>query len=79
MNPLHPRQLTLLRIHYAIGAAALLALIIVGDLAAATRGWWPMGWASGAEALVLLVTVLLMPGRRYGAWGFAEDVDELSV
>jgi membrane protein YdbS with pleckstrin-like domain len=79
MNPLNPRHLTLLRIHYAIGALVLLVLIIAGDLTAAQRGWLPLGWASGAGALVLLVAVALLPGRRYRAWGFAAGEDELVV
>jgi hypothetical protein len=79
MNPLNPRHLTLLRIHYAIGALVLLALIIAGDLAAAQRGWSPPGWASGAGALLLLAAVALLPGRRYRAWGYAAGEDELTV
>ncbi len=79
MNPLNPRHLTLLRIHYAIGALVLLALIIAGDLAAAQRGWLPLGWASGAGALVLVAAVALLPGRRYRAWGYAAGEDELTV
>ena len=79
MNPLHPRQLTLLRIHYAVGALVLLALLVFGDLVAARRGWWPAGWASGAGALALIAAVALLPGRRYRAWGFAAGEDELTV
>ena len=79
MNPLHPRHLTLLRIHYAIGALVVLALIIAGDFVAAPRGWLPLGWASGAGALVLIAAVALLPGRRYRAWGYAAGEDELTV
>lgn len=79
MNPLHPRHLTLLRIHYAIGALVLLVLIIAGDFAAVRQPWWPKGWASGAGALVLLGCVLVLPGRRYRSWGYAAGEDELTV
>ena len=80
MNPLHPRHLTLLRIHYAIGALVLLVLLVIGDFALARQvRWWPFGWGSGAGALLLIVAVILMPGRRYRAWGFAAGEDELTV
>ncbi|HZG47491.1 MAG TPA: PH domain-containing protein [Allosphingosinicella sp.] len=80
MNPLHPRHLTLLRIHYAIGALVLLVLVVIGSFAVAREvSWWPVGWTSGAGTLILLAAVALLPGRRYRAWGFAAGEDELTV
>jgi membrane protein YdbS with pleckstrin-like domain len=70
----------LLRIHYAIGALVLLALILASDFAAAARlPWWPAGWASGSGVLALLGAVAWLPGRRYRAWGFVAGEDELTV
>ena len=79
MNPLEPRHLTLLRIHYGLAALLLLAALVAGDLILARRGWWPAGVASGAGAFLLLVAVALLPGRRYRAWGYQEGEDELVV
>lgn len=79
MNPLHPRQLTLLRIHFAIAALVLLAAVVAGDVAMARQGWWPSGRASAAGAVLLLAAILLMPRRRYRAWGFEAGEDELIV
>jgi membrane protein YdbS with pleckstrin-like domain len=79
VNPLNPRHLTLLRIHYSIAALLLLAALITGDMVLARRGWWPAGIASGAGAFLLLVSVVLLPRRRYRAWGFEEGEDELTV
>jgi membrane protein YdbS with pleckstrin-like domain len=79
VNPLNPRHLTLLRIHYAIAALLLLAAVVVGDVMLARPRWLPTGAASGAGALLLLIATLLLPGRRYRAWGYHEGEDELVV
>jgi hypothetical protein len=79
VNPLQPRHLTLLRIHYGLAALLLLAALVAGDLILAQRGWWQAGVASGAGAFLLLVAVALLPGRRYRAWGYQEGEDELVV
>ena len=79
MNPLHPRHLTLLRIHYGLAALLLLGVCVFGDPMLARRGWWPAGVASGAGGFLLLIAVALLPGRRYRSWGFEEGEDELIV
>ena len=79
MNSLNSRHLTLLRTHYAIAALLLLAAIVAGDLMLARPRWLPAGAASGAGALLLLIAILLLPGRRYRAWGYHEGEDELVV
>jgi membrane protein YdbS with pleckstrin-like domain len=81
MTALDPRHLTLLRVHFAIAALVLLAGIVAGDLALAREEWlrWRFGAASGAGALLLVLAVLLLPGRRYRAWGYQAGEDELTV
>jgi hypothetical protein len=79
VNPLQPRHLTLLRIHYGLAALLLLAGIIYGDGVLARQDWWPAGVASGAGAFLLLIAVVLLPARRYRAWGYEEGEDELVV
>lgn len=79
MNPLNPRHLTLLRIRSAMAALLLLGVLVWGDFAAAARGWWPAGMVSGAGAVILLLALLVLPGRRYRSWGYANGEDELTV
>jgi hypothetical protein len=68
------------RIHYAIAALLLLVIIVIGNFGLAREvSWWPVSWASGAGALILLTSVALLPGRRYRAWGYAAGEDELTV
>lgn len=79
MNALQPRHLTLLRIHFGLAALLLLVGIVAADVILAGRGWWPAGPVSGAGAFLLLLAIVLMPRRRYRAWGFEEGEDELIV
>lgn len=79
MTPLDPRQKKVWRTRIAMVMVALLvpALIL-------TRG--PMreaaGWLEFLPALIGIlgfVAVLVMPKRRYRAWGYREEEDELHV
>lgn len=79
MSPLDPRQLTLLRIHFAIFGLVLLAGLAAADLLWSPRPWPPRGWFAGAGLLLLPPLVWLYPRRRYGAWGFQRGEDELFV
>ena len=77
MSPLHPRQLSLLRLRFAIAALVLLAGVVVGDAMLAERGWFPGGIATGAGVLLAVPVVWLFPRRRYRAWGYDLREDEL--
>ena len=79
MSPLHPRQLTVMRIRAAIGAAVLLALIVFADSELVRQTPVPFGIASGAAALLLALWVFLMPRRRYRSWGYQVEEDELHI
>jgi uncharacterized protein len=79
VTPLDPRHLTLLRIHFAIGALVLLAACVAGDLLWVPRPWPPAWWLAGAGALLFVPIVWLLPRRRYNAWGFLRGEDELMV
>lgn len=79
MTPLHPRQVTLLRIRFAIAGAVLAALLLVGELVAAEANPLPFGTALGAGLVLILIGVWRMPMRRYAAWGYRMEEDELAV
>ena len=79
MTPLHPRQLTLLRIRAAIAAAVLLALILYGDNTFLRLTPVPFGLATGAAALLLAFWAILVPARRYRSWGYDMAEDELHI
>jgi membrane protein YdbS with pleckstrin-like domain len=79
MTPLHPRQLTLIRIRAAILAAFPLGLALFADAVWLRQTSVPYGLASGAAALLIVSLALLMPRRRYRAWGYEMGDDELHV
>ena len=79
MTPLHPKQLWVLRIRFAVAALLLAPALVWGDILLAQRGWAPVGVAAGAGALLILALVWFMPARRYRAWGYSLGEDELAV
>jgi hypothetical protein len=79
MTPLHPRQLTLLRIRAAIIAAVLLAIVLYADNTWLTLTPVPFGLATGMAALLLGLWAILVPGRRYRSWGYEMAEDELHI
>jgi hypothetical protein len=79
MNPLHPRQLTLMRIRAAILAALLALPLLAADWEGARRGLTPLGAVAAAGIALLLALVFLAPRRRYASWGYHQAEDELSV
>lgn len=79
MNPLDPRQLTLLRLQWLIAALILFAALLAADFYLARRGWLPFGVVTGVGTFALLIGIWRMPGRRYRAWGYAQSEDELVV
>lgn len=79
MNALDPRQLPLLRVRAAIGAALLLIAAAAADRLLLRETGLPLGAATGAAALLGLAIVIAMPRRRYRAWGWRMDEDELHL
>lgn len=79
LAPLQPGQRTILHLEAAMPAFALMAGgIALGLVAQARLGWpaWPIG---GAVAAVALWALLIAPRRRWAAWGWALDEDEMHV
>ena len=79
MQSLHPSYASVLRIR----AAALFATLLIGawfvDAGPLRDTPMPEYALPGAIALITLYAVLVLPGRRYRAWGYAEGEDELAV
>lgn len=75
LTPLDPRYKTVLRINAAIWAAVLLVAATVGE--AALDGWTGLLWIPVLAWGV--VTVGLLPIRRYRARGYRMDADQLRI
>jgi len=79
MKPLDPRQIWVVRIHVALTFLFILVAVIAIDRSFAAE----LGAASGVAPLPLLaiavLAIIFMPGRRYRAWGFVEEDDELHI
>lgn len=79
MRPLHPNQLKLLRIRFGIVALLLVAAAAAADWTLLRETFVPRGIATVAALFVGLALVLVMPRRRYRAWAWRMDEDELRI
>ena len=79
MIPLERGQLWVMRIHaLAVGALALAAGLL-GEAIVRDNVDLPPGIVTIPLLVLLLYPVLVAPGRRYRAWGYAMDADELRI
>ena len=79
MIPLERGQLWVMRIHaLAIGALALPAGLL-GEAIVRDNVDLPPGIVTIPLLVLLLYPILVAPGRRYRAWGYAMDADELRI
>jgi membrane protein YdbS with pleckstrin-like domain len=79
MMPLHPSQKHVLRIRALMVGAVLLAAALLADLGPLRDTPVPAWLVPGIALLLAAWGVLVLPARRYRAWGFAEGADELAV
>lgn len=79
MNPLDPRQIWVLRIRLGIVLLVLLGAALSIDMAIRQEAPDLSGWLPGLVLMVGLTGLILVPGRRYRAWGYAEREDELHI
>lgn len=79
MQPLDARQLTLLRVRAAVFGAVLLGVGIFVDSSFFWLSPLPFGTASAVALLLALAAFAILPGRRYRAWGWRMDEDELRI
>jgi membrane protein YdbS with pleckstrin-like domain len=79
MRALDPRQLWVLRIRSALA----LAVILIGAFGLDQRFRAELGSPAGLVplmvALVGIGALIVLPRRRYRAWGYAEGADELHI
>ena len=79
MAPLHPNQLWVLRIRTAVAAVAFVAAAWGADAGPLRELGLRPGLAPGVAAVLALLALVVLPGRRYRAWGYCEGEDELHV
>lgn len=79
MQPLDPAQIKVMRIRAALASAVALAVALALDLGPLRSTPVTQYALPGAVLLVVLYAVLVLPGRRYRAWGYGEGEDELAV
>lgn len=79
MRALHPNQVKLLRVRAGLFAAALLLSAAFTELTVPAAGALPFGMPTAATAAIALALFLWMPERRYRAWAYRMDEDELRI
>lgn len=79
MTPLDPRQKRVWRARIAIAVAALAVTALSLDRGPLRETILPFGVVPLIAVLLGLLALLVMPGRRYRAWGYREEEDELHV
>jgi len=79
MQSLEPNQLKLMRIHALIRAAILVAIALGGEAIIADNSALPFGLVFGPLLPVLVWVTIIAPGRRYRAWSYSFDADELQL
>ena len=79
MSPLDPRQLNVLRIRAGIAFAVVLVAASAVDMSLADELAIPRFHIVGAAALIALAGILALPARRFRAWAWREDEDELHI
>lgn len=79
MRALDPRQVKLLRLRGALFGLFLVAASLVAELIVRNETELPAGLVAGAAILIALFLLLWMPRRRYRAWAYRMDEDELRI
>lgn len=79
MRPLHPAQVGVLRIRTAIAATVLLSLAAIIDFGPLRETAIRAGLVTSAVAILCMTALLVLPVRRYRAWAYREDEEELHV
>lgn len=79
MTPLERGQLSVMRVHALIFGAFLLAAASVAEAAVRSKALLPPGLIIGLMVLLLIYPVLIVPARRYRAWGYRMGEEELHI
>ena len=79
MKPLHPDYVWVLRIRAAVAALFPIGALAVFGSSLSPKSELPIGPIIAGVALLALAAILLLPRRRWRAWGYCEQEDELHV
>ena len=79
MTPLHPSQVSVLRIRTALAALVLAALAFALDIGPLRETMLPAFAVPALAVLLGLALVAVLPGRRYRRWAYCEGEDELQI
>lgn len=79
MQHLEPGQLWVMRIRALTAGAILLGLGAGADFLLSEQTDFPRWLLPGFVLLLLVYPVLIGPGRRYRAWGYAMDGEDLRI
>lgn len=79
LTPMDRGLLRLMQVRGAMAGGLLLAAAAAGEVGLGTLTDLPSGLLLGLALLVLLYLALLAPSRRYRAWGYGMDEEELQV
>ena len=79
MTPLHPNQISVMRIRAVLASAVALAGAWALDMGPLRETPLPQYALPGLVLAAALYFVLVFPARRYRAWGYAEGEDELAI
>lgn len=79
MTSLEPGQLWLMRINALIAAAIVAVAALIAELALVPQIGLPRGLVILAVLPPLLYLVFISPGRRFRAWGYTMDAEELQI
>ena len=69
----------MLRVRASIIALVLIAALLAADLGPLRETPVPFGAISGPAVLLLILSALWSPGRRYRSWGYEVEDDELHI
>jgi membrane protein YdbS with pleckstrin-like domain len=79
LTPMDRGLLRLMQVRGAMAGLFLLAAAAVGEVFVDRVAPVPTGLLAGAALAILLYLVVLAPPRRYRAWGYCIDGEELQV
>jgi uncharacterized protein len=79
MTPLDPRQIKVLRARLLIVTLVLTVAAVLICLGPLRTTPIPLGVLPGTVAALGLLASLILPQRRYRAWGYREEEEELHV
>ncbi|WP_129791284.1 PH domain-containing protein [Sphingosinicella sp. CPCC 101087] len=79
LRPLHPNQIRVLQLRGLVTALPLTALVAALDFGPLRQTPVPPGLTTAVVLAAALILLAILPPRRYRAWGYREEEDELHI